>query len=183
MAVDGNEATIGRAPTLYRLAPGTLADGEYDVLHTDSAHRLLVSSTAISGSTDQNAVAYFAPAPTLWTATHVPAAATVATCGKAAGASGIKNVCTEVSFQLTADSTGGADLQTFVLRDGATGAGTILATWKVNMATGASIATTIYKFNGPWIGTAATAMTLETSSTPGTHTLASVNMTGYTFKP
>src|SRR5271169_4709511 len=91
---------------------------------------------------------------------HMPAAATQATISQGAGASGVKNVATGASFAISTVGTAQTVLSV-ALRDGATGAGTIL--WQkqfilpVNTTLSENIAF-------PDItGSAATAMTFEFS--------------------
>jgi len=119
--------------------------------------------------------------PGQWVATHCPAANTQATCSKAAGAAGVRHVCTGVSFTVVAGTSAPTAAVTQVdLRDGATGAGTILASWKVGVP---AVAGTLVTFSSPPLnipGTAATAMTLEFAAALGANTFESVVLTGYT---
>ena len=111
---------------------------------------------------------------------HTPAAATQATITQAAGAAGVRNVCTGIQWSETLGGT----LQTLIqvnLRDGTTGAGTIL--WSISLG-GASSATTGYLSMGITglniVGTAATAMTLEFSAAGVAASTQSVSLQGYT---
>lgn len=114
--------------------------------------------------------------PGEWAAKHAPAAATQATCNRAAGAAGVRNVCSAISATLVTVGTAQTVI-TLDLRDGATGAGTLLwsksiilpvnSVWEVNIS-GLNI-----------VGTAATAMTLEFSAAGAAATLESVCMSGY----
>lgn len=114
--------------------------------------------------------------PGNWSQGHTPAAATQATTSKAAGAAGVCHVCTSISATLATIGTAQSSAIALNLRDGATGAGSILWTkqvvlntnsvWEVNL-TGLNI-----------IGTAATAMTLEFSAANAAASFASVSMTG-----
>ena len=111
--------------------------------------------------------------------TNAAAANTPATISKAAGASGVKHVVTSVSFTIASDATGGTPFTgTVNLRDGGTGAGTILGTWYIGNVTaiGASNTFALSGLNIP--GSAATATTLEFTAS-ATHTLESVTLTGY----
>jgi len=118
--------------------------------------------------------------PGQWSITHAPAVNTQATISKAAGAAGVRHVCTWLAITLANDATG--SVQTgilFNLRDGATGAGTILASFTLSLPATAGDCRTlsISGLNIP--GTAATAMTLETAGAPASHTAASVAFGGY----
>jgi hypothetical protein len=115
--------------------------------------------------------------PGNWAINHTPAAATQATITRAAGAAGVRHVCTGISFTFNAVN---AEAGTFLvnLRDGATGAGTILQSWRVGpFAAGASIVHSKDGLNIP--GSAATAMTMEFAGAPAAGNFESVDMTGY----
>ena len=113
----------------------------------------------------------------LWSVNHVPAAATQATATRAAGAAGVRHVAQRVIASI---STVAATAQTPLLlhlRDGATGAGTILASWSV-----AALGTTWVQVDvgGLWIvGTAATAMTLEFAAAGVANSQAVVTLVGF----
>lgn len=112
-----------------------------------------------------------------WAVNHTPAAGVKATITKAAGAGAIRHVCKSIAFNLAAIGAiaGGVQVN---LRDGATGAGTIL--WSMTLApgiAGTNIPVTLGDLN--IVGSAATAMTLEFSAAPGGADFESVAMTGY----
>lgn len=114
-----------------------------------------------------------------WSARHQPNSATQATCS-APAVTGAKNVCTSLSFQVTTLGTNptAADLLIH-LRDGATGAGTILRTWLIRVPASANANLALVDIGGLWIeGSTGTAMTLETSAAPGTNVQACVGMSG-----
>lgn len=117
-----------------------------------------------------------------WCITHAPAVNTKATISQAAGAGSIKNVCTGLSFIASTGTTAPTAIQLTVnLRDGATGAGTILKSWTVVLPAAVG-----YNFginlSGLWIeGSAATAMTIEFSAAGGANTFESVTMCGTTI--
>lgn len=115
-----------------------------------------------------------------WSVTSAPAAATQASAVRAAAGAGIRHVCTAVSIVVSGGPVApAAQTLTFNLRDGATGAGAILATWTVGVeaAAGRSV---VVNLSGLAIGgSAATAMTLEGSAAPGANTLESVALFGY----
>lgn len=115
--------------------------------------------------------------PIDWSVTNVPAAATAATISRAAAAAGIKHVCTSISATVSTVGTAQTAALVLNLRDGATGAGTILwstqislpvnVTWQLNLS-GLNIG-----------GTNATAMTLEFAANNVAASFSSVAMTGY----
>lgn len=109
--------------------------------------------------------------------THTPAAAAQATISAPAGAAGVKNVATAISYSIT--TTGTAQTAIVVaLRDGATGAGTILWSKTILLPTNSIFSETVQL---PHIqGTAATAMTLEFAAAGVAASVQSVNLMGYT---
>jgi hypothetical protein len=114
-----------------------------------------------------------------WYVTHAPTTATQATATKAAGAAGVRHVCTGFTVTIAAAAAPTAAFVTINLRDGATGAGTIIST--LTLAVPAVAGTSQVHHVGPLnvFGTAATAMTLETSAATGTSVSASVTLYGY----
>ena len=110
-----------------------------------------------------------------WSVAHVPAAATQATIGKAAVADR-RHYCAGLVVTLgdAATATG----LTFNLRDGATGAGTVL--WAVKLTNIANQTTVLILADMNIQGSINTAMTLETSAAPGALVSATVAMRGYT---
>lgn len=115
-----------------------------------------------------------------WYVTHAPAAATQATASKAAGAAGVRHVCTGFTVTIAGGAAAPtAALVTVNLRDGATGAGTIIST--LTLAVEAVAGKAVVHHVGPLnvFGTAATAMTVETSAATGANVSASVTLYGY----
>ena len=111
-----------------------------------------------------------------WAITHTPAAATQATISKGAVAS-TYHVATSISFMCAVGSTPQTLIQVN-LRDGATGAGTIL--WSMSIIKAASEQPTFVTISGlSVIGTVNTAMTLEFSAAGVTSSVQSVALTGY----
>lgn len=112
--------------------------------------------------------------PEMWSVNQTPAATTQATISKAAVA-GVRHCCTSISFALA-----GVAAQPAIqvnLRDGATGAGTILWSMTIVLPVGGFVAFSLDNINIP--GTAGNAMTLETSAAPASTNQASVAMTGF----
>lgn len=115
--------------------------------------------------------------PGSWAQNNTPAAAAQATTTKAAGAAGVRHVCTGISFGFNAVNV---EAGTFLinLRDGATGAGTILQSWRVGpFAAGGSMIHSIADLNIP--GSAATAMTMEFAVAPAAGNFEFVDLHGY----
>jgi hypothetical protein len=159
----------GTAGSPYILAR-TLNDGVNSILSGSAANIGALSSVN----------ALLAVKPGEWAVTSAPAVNTQASASKAAGAAGVRHVCTGISVTVAADATGGtAIVGTLNLRDGATGAGTVLASWTVAHPGTIGITTVFSLGNLNVIGTAATAMTLEFAAAPGAHLYQSCNLFGY----
>lgn len=99
---------------------------------------------------------------------------TQATASKAA-APALRHVCTGISYSLSAVVA--QPLISIALRDGASGAGTILWQKQYILAVGAVLDVNISDLALP--GTTNTAMTLEFSGAPAATNLESVELTGY----
>lgn len=119
-----------------------------------------------------------------WSCTHAPAAATQATCSKAAGGGTVRHVVTHITVCLLDNTTGPVSI-VFGLRNGATGVGTIMWTVYVGIprVQGATLALEDSKCVVTPIpsltGSANTAMTLESTSTPPVDSFATVTLMGY----
>ncbi len=115
------------------------------------------------------------PDTSYWMISNAPAAATQATISQAANADG-RHVATSVTVCVAAAGTAQTPLQ-FSLRDGATGAGTIL--WTVRLSAPAN---TAYCTSASVLlaGTKNTAMTLESAGATVLGAFATVSLNGYT---
>ena len=114
-----------------------------------------------------------------WTQVHTPAANTRATTTRSAGASGVRHVATGFTVTLAAGTTAPAAVTlTVELRDGASGAGTILWQSRLNLGATTGVTNSITVTNLNLRGTAATAMTLEFSAAGGANTFESVSLQG-----
>ena len=113
-----------------------------------------------------------------WAETHGPATATLATATKAAGAAGVRHVCTYISASLH-NGGGTFDGRSIRIRDGISGVGTIL--WESFLGVVVEDGSTDrIEISGlAIIGSAATAMTLEFDSAPSTANRETVSLTGY----
>lgn len=108
---------------------------------------------------------------------HIPAAATQATVTQAAGAAGVKNVATLLSYAIVTVGTAQTVIS-IALRDGATGAGTVLWSKQFILPVNATVNESV---SLPHVqGSAATAMTLEFSAAGVAASLESVSLAGYT---
>jgi hypothetical protein len=147
----------------------------------ESAEVLQGSGTAANLAAQVSTKSALVVQPGQWAVTHAPAANTQATISKAAGAAGVRHVCTGFTVTLAGGAAAPvAALVTFNLRDGATGAGTILSTLTLGLeaVAGKSVVVHVGPINA--VGTAATAMTVESSAAPGANASASVTLYGYT---
>lgn len=96
--------------------------------------------------------------PGTWTVTSFPAAATQATATRAPGGPGVRHICRGISVAIAAGATPQTPIRA-VLRDGATGAGTIL--WSKTLAVPANQGASVDLSPVTIVGSANTAMTLE----------------------
>lgn len=110
-----------------------------------------------------------------WSVNHVPAANTQATIGKAA-VGDKRHRCTGI----TATCYGVAAVAGVLvnLRDGATGAGTIL--WTGYLASAANLGAQLIVTGLNIVGSVNTAMTLEFAAASGATTFQAVTLTGWT---
>lgn len=119
---------------------------------------------------------------TPWSITHAPAAAAQATISRASAGVGLKNVM--LGFMITIIASGATTAETVIIniRDGATGAGTVLWSMAIEVPTLAgagSVPGSPFGMNNIYlVGTAATAMTIETSAAPGANIAVRVNAWG-----
>ncbi len=171
---DANGTTI----YLSEVGAGTSGDPHYPNVAPSDGTNAFKSASATNLATTSENNAQLCVGPGQWTQTHAPAVNTAATKSQAAGATGVRNVCQWLVCTLANDATG--SVQTglaFNLRDGATGAGTILATFTLSLPATAGDCRTLALSGLNIPGTAATAMTLECAAT-ATHTAASVSFGG-----
>jgi hypothetical protein len=125
---------------------------------------------------DRNGFPQPVVAPGSWSVYHAPAAATKATITKAAGGTGVRHVATMISATIACDSTAQTPLNVY-LRDGATGAGTIL--WAGTVAAPANGNGGVAVPLPNVAGTENTAMTLEFSAAGVTASVEAVTLCGF----
>lgn len=112
----------------------------------------------------------------LWSVNHTPAAATQATASKAAGGANVRHVAHRLIASFGAKATA-LDPVNVVIRDGASGAGTILASF--TLANIAQTSVGIDLSNLHIVGTANTAMTAEFTAAGVANSLQTVTLIGY----
>lgn len=116
--------------------------------------------------------------PGNWSVTHAPAANTVATISQASPGTGFKNIVTGIGVTFCAGASAPSAVQvTAVLRDGATGAGTIKKNWVLALPATAGAMAGVSRRTYV-ICTEATAATLEFSAAGGANTIEAVEMEG-----
>lgn len=135
------------------------------------------SAATLSGTTQPFAV--LSAPPGEWSINHTPAANTQATITRAAGAAGVRHVCRSITASIIGLAASAETTVIVSLRDGASGAGTILWSTQLLVAgtTGTQAGVSLSGLN--IVGSAATAMTLEFAAAGGASTLESVALTGY----
>lgn len=111
-----------------------------------------------------------------WQIQNTPAVAAQATASQAAGAAGVRHVCKRIMVSVSAGATAQTPLA-FNLRDGATGAGTIL--WSIALSAVVNTSTFYDADNLNLIGTAATAMTIESAAATAAAVQGTVQAQGY----
>jgi hypothetical protein len=145
----------------------------------NSTGQVIDTATTVAGKERQIVMTNCAPpgSGNAFNLVHTPATATQATISAPAGAAGVRNVCNALSFGLQSIGTIQPVIQVN-LRDGATGAGTILWSVSIGLAVSSYFAFSAAGLN--IVGSAATAMTLEFSAAGAAATSESVALNGYT---
>jgi hypothetical protein len=115
-----------------------------------------------------------------WSVSSVTGSNTQASASKAAGAAGVRHVADCVQFSAESTAAIAASQDDVLLRDGATGAGTVLVQWRnaIVSAAAAQIGQALTFCGLSLVGSSATAMTLEYANGV-TNVLMSVTLSGY----
>jgi hypothetical protein len=137
---------------------------------------LTTSAANLTAATTLGAV--LSPPFATWSITHRPVAATKATASKAAGAAGVRHVCTGFSFNLATVGTAQAAVLNCDIIDGATGGATRLASFSMG-GIPVNSQHTIIITGIMLIGTAATAMTIEFDAAGAAASFERVNLQGF----
>lgn len=164
----GNPIPVSKDTTANSASNPIFVDTEFD-----KASATTQSATTIANATQVAQAGN-------WTAVHFPATATQATASKGAGATGVRHIATSITVSFAQPTASPVAFTGDVaLRDGLTGAGTVL--WRAAIAcpATASEVRTITISGLAIVGSAATAMTLEFNAAGGTATQQSVTLTGY----
>ena len=137
------------------------------------------SVTTLTAVTSQvNPPLSVAPLST-WSITHTPGAATQATATKAAS-TGVRHVATNITACLAVGGTAQTPIVAN-LRDGASGAGTVVRSWAFSApVNGTSVCVTQSDLS--IIGTAGVAMTIEFTGAGVAASQETVSMSGYSLK-
>lgn len=115
-----------------------------------------------------------------WSVTSAPAAATQASASQGAGGASVRHVARAITITVAGGAAApAAQVLTFNLRDGASGAGTVIGSWTIGVEAVAGRTVVLALGGLARVGSANTAMTLEGSAAPGANTLESVTLEGY----
>jgi hypothetical protein len=168
---DRNREVTGdaQAATGIPVMHGTLWNGAtYDREYAASAANLAAQSSK---------GANLATGPGNWTLVSAPATGVQATATKAAGAAGVRHVLTSIHAEINA--TAAQAPLSVVVRDGASGAGTII--WQARLSAQVTpFADSRVELSGlNLIGSAATAMTVEFTAAGVGTTFETLSATGY----
>lgn len=183
MPADATELPAAAALADGAANPTTPTVGGVVLGYDGSAIDRIRTSAAGNLSATTQEFALMAVRPGDWTVTHLPAANAQATATKAAGGGTVRHVATSITASFVANTTApAASIVTVALRDGTTGAGTVL--WQSRMV--------VQAVAGDWhtialsdlniVGSANTAMTLEFDAAGGANTVESVTLTGYSVQ-
>jgi len=154
-------------------ATGILAAGQY-LNNGVSFDRRRSASATNNTATTLVGVAYTTPAST-WSVIDTDVGATQSTASRAAGGGTVRHVATGITI-CRGDTVAAAPALVH-LRDGATGAGTILRSWVIAVGAGLSQCENVTGLN--MTGSANTAMTLEFAAAGAATSTSTVTLTGY----
>lgn len=171
--VDETAATLtATANASYRVASIAYA-------YNGTAFVRVLSASATNLATQAPNGAMLTASPGEWSINHTPVANTQATISRAAVA-GQRHVCRSISATLIGLAASAETTVLVNLRDGASGAGTILYSTRllVTGTTGSQTGVGLSDLN--IVGSVNTAMTLEFAAAGGANTFEAVNLTGFT---
>ena len=156
---------------LFTKSHGAVSNGStFDIIKSASAtNQNTAASTTLAGIP-------LSTQPGNWSVSSFPAVNNQATASRAAGGAGVRHILTSLHFSIAAGATASGIVQCQI-RDGGTGAGTII--WSGALAVPIGDSREISLSGLSLVGTANTAMTIEFSAAGGATTQESVSMTGY----
>jgi hypothetical protein len=163
-----------RTTTADALASTGIAAGNNVLFNGSTFDRQDSASATNNTATTTLGVAYSTPLST-WSVTNSANAGTPSA-SKAAGGGTVRHVATGISICVGAAGTAQPVVQVN-LRDGATGAGTIIRSWQLAAPANDNACSDLSGLN--MTGSANTAMTIEFAAATAAATQASVNLTGY----
>jgi hypothetical protein len=177
MSVQLPPNSTGSVVDTYQATTGK--ERQYVALGDPTTGANLVTAESIANSGVGQVGALIVANPATWSKTSTPASATQATVTQAAGGAGVYHVCRSISFALAVDGTHAQTAIQINLRDGGTGAGTVL--WALTILKAATEAISMFHFGDLNIAalTANNPMTLEFSVAGVTGSVQSVSLTGY----
>jgi hypothetical protein len=163
-----------RTTTADALASTGIAAGNNVLFNGSTFDRQDSASATNNTATTTLGVAYSTPLST-WSVTNSANAGTPSA-SKATGGGTVRHVATGISICVGAAGTAQPVVQVN-LRDGATGAGTIIRSWQLAAPANDNACSDLSGLN--MTGSANTAMTIEFAAATAAATQASVNLTGY----
>jgi len=184
--VGGSSVTLGQK-TMANGIPVTLPSDQsaIEVELFDSAENGLNAGTAANLANTNAVGSLLTTEPGSWTATSFPAIGVIASASKAAGGVGVRHVANCVIAKLSSQLSGNNNAKVLNLRDGASGAGTVLLSLDM-ISIGVAVlggggfpVDTISQCGFNIVGSANTAMTLEFTAAPGAASFEKVTLIGY----
>lgn len=175
MVFDGSSSWFPqRAPASDGMAVTGLSAAAGQVFNGSTWDRRRSASATNNTATTSVGVAYTTPLST-WSIIDTDIGATQSTVSRAAGGGTVRHVATSVT--ICRGDTAAAAPALVHLRDGATGAGTILRSWVIGVGAGLSQCENVTGLN--MTGSANTAMTLEFAAAGAATSTSTVTLTGY----
>lgn len=174
---DRARSQANNADAVAVLTAGVQSEASYDYLFNGTSWDRSYSASAATQAAAVKVGLTAVATPGCWTLTSAPAVNTQATATKAAGAAGKVHVLTSIQASVNA-VVAQATPVTIVVRDGATGAGTILWQDRITATIGTDGRIGITGLS--IVGSAATAMTVEFTAVPAVGNFETVSATGYT---
>lgn len=164
-----------RTATADALASTGIQTGNPSLFNGTTFDRQDSISNTNNTATTSLGVAYSTQLST-WSVTDADAGATQSTASKASGGGTVRHVATSITA-CRGDTVAAVPAQ-INLRDGATGAGTIIRSWVIGVSV-INEATCVDLSGLNMTGSAATAMTLEFAAAGSATSLSTVTLTGY----
>lgn len=170
---DGDSGGAGDFPELLFAPPVAACNFLFD----GTSYTRQASAGAASVAADPVTGAMLVTQPGNWSQNNTPGINIQGTTTRAAGAAGVRHICTSIHATLAMDAASVPGFLLVNLRDGISGAGTILWSAVVIGTIGETFQIELSSLS--IVGSAATAMTLEWNGGGGVNSRESVAITGY----